>query len=167
MKSIKSNAKRPETSNRIVGPSTMMANLSLEWKHSMMSSKTMQNVGDKKLNSNITLGSSFSDEDRLQRRSQSATTMIRELGKIEEYGQKLIGEDDNFKETYLIFVVHGIWCNKEYQQINKREFDATIKYLINRRINEVPYNIVTFFIDWKTLVDQSKQRKRMNSCQIK
>jgi len=38
---------------------------------------------------------------------------------------------------------------------------------MTKKINDVPYDIITHFIDWKTLVDESKQRKRMNSCQVK
>jgi hypothetical protein len=37
--------------------------------------------------------------------------VIKEPVQIKKPEQR-ISEDDNFKETYLILVVHGIWCDK-------------------------------------------------------
>lgn len=71
-------------------------------------------MGDKELHSNLKIDCISSDEDGPPARNQSVTTVIREPVLIKKLEQKNIEEDDNFKETYLILVVHGIWCAKEF-----------------------------------------------------
>jgi hypothetical protein len=66
------------------------------------------------LHSNLKIDCISSDEDEPPAINQIVTTFIREPVQIKKLEQKNIEEDDNFKETYLILVVHGIWCAKEF-----------------------------------------------------
>jgi len=69
MNTTKTEPKTPQTPNKVIYPSAMMANLSLSCKFNRMRSKTMQNKGDEFLHSNVMIDPYSSDEDAFPYRS--------------------------------------------------------------------------------------------------
>lgn len=75
-------------------------------------------------------------------------------------------QDSTEREAYLILIVHGIGSNSDTQSKNKSDFDESMAALIKGGFVDSEFTFETVVIDWKTLVDESAIRKRMQKCKI-